>query len=168
MNKIRKFGAWLWLNKERMILGVLVILLCYRVYAILMGEVDLGDDNVITPTASGPVGSPLIPPSTPRVPPGGAVVSLVNKNPLSYVAGLETDADGEIRTYLTLVSITSVDDEPRARIRPRGGRPRSRKVGDQVDNWIISRIREDSVEVRHALTGQLATLTVAKPGGRRR
>ena len=167
MNKIRKFGAWLWLNKERMILGVLVILLCYRVYAILMGEVDLGDDNVINPTASG-LGSSPIPPPIPRVQPGGAIVTLVNKNPLSYVAGLETDADDKIRTYLTLVSITSVDDEPRARIRPRGGRPRSRKVGDQVDNWIISRIREDSVEVRHALTGQLATLTVAKPGGRRR
>lgn len=165
MNQLRKFGAWLWLNKERMILGVLVLFLCYRVY-VIMGEVDFDEGegpDINPPRAGGFVDRPQTPPPIPRVPPGGAVASLANKNLLSYVAGLETNSEDEIVTGLTLISIGESNGEPNARIRSRGGRrTRSKKEGDKVGGWIIERIREeeDSVDVRHEATGQIARLVL--------
>ena len=35
MNRLRKIGQWFWRNKERMVLAVLVVILCFRIYRML-------------------------------------------------------------------------------------------------------------------------------------
>lgn len=35
MDKVRKIGNWIWLNKERIVLVVLIVVLCYQVYQIV-------------------------------------------------------------------------------------------------------------------------------------
>lgn len=39
MNRLRKIASWLWLNKERMVLAVMVIILMFRVRAVVQPEI---------------------------------------------------------------------------------------------------------------------------------
>jgi hypothetical protein len=39
-SKLRKFGLWVWGQKEKMFLGVLLVVLCFRVYVVLINPPD--------------------------------------------------------------------------------------------------------------------------------
>ena len=45
-SKIRKAGLWVWNQKEKMFLGALLVVLCFRVYVVLINPPDVnGDPN---------------------------------------------------------------------------------------------------------------------------
>jgi hypothetical protein len=164
VDKLRKFGAWLWLNKERMLLGVLVGFLCYRVWVIMEDVIIETNDQVVPPRASGNVGlGDAIPPIAPTAAPGAALTSLGTRSPFLYRPGVAINSDGEAELDITLVDAPKVDrnGDLKARIKPGKGRTKSYAVGKEVRKWIIIEIREDSVLVEHADTQEERTLRVA-------
>ena len=69
MNKLRKIAGWFWIGKERMVLAVMVVVLCFRVYQVLYPPPpETGGANFQPPGNSLPldVKTPGIPP---RIPP---------------------------------------------------------------------------------------------------
>lgn len=72
MNRIRKIANWLWLNKERMVLAVMVGFLIFRVYQVVSPA--SGEENKRMPRPPGnelpddanPPGDPPPPPPPPR------------------------------------------------------------------------------------------------------
>ena len=161
MDKLRKFGAWLWLNKERMLLGVLVGFLCYRVYVVMEPQ-KFDAKDFRPPGNSGNVGlGDALPPIAPSAPPGAPLTSLGTRNPFLYRQGAATDSDGETVLDIMLVEAPKVDRDGdlRARIKPRErGRTKTYFVGKQVRKWMINEIREDSVLIEHVDTGEKKTL----------
>jgi hypothetical protein len=165
VNKLRKFGAWLWLNKERMLLGVLVGFLCYRVY-VIMDDVEIEMNiQIVPPRASGNVGlDDAIPPIAPTAPPGAPLTSLATRNPFLYRPGAAINSDGEMEIDITLVDAPKVDrnGDLKARIKPRKGRTKFYTEGKTVRKWIIKEIREDSVLIEHEDTREKRVLGVSE------
>lgn len=82
MNAIRKIGAWFWNTKERMVLAVMVIILCYRVYQVLNPVID---DFKRTPKNPGKVLPEEVEPDEPPNPPRAVPTedwSIIWKRPL--------------------------------------------------------------------------------------
>jgi hypothetical protein len=94
-DKIRKLGAWFWRNKERLILAVMVIFLCTRVYEVFKEqEIDttfisppglLNDFKIQELEAANQL--PPFPPPPPPTPfPYGQYGALVEQNAFFYHA----------------------------------------------------------------------------------
>ena len=58
VDKLRKFGELLWLNKERLILVAMVVILCYQVYTVVYPNEKPHTKPPLPPKA-GPTGPPL-------------------------------------------------------------------------------------------------------------
>ena len=162
MNNLRKFGAWLWLNKERMILGVLVGFLCFRVY-VIGREATIEEREgirVIPPSPRGSVDTPQVPPPIPAVPTGAPVLSLATKSPFGYQPGVKT-VDGVLDHDLTLVSVgPSRQGVITARIKKGRSRIKGYEVGEKVGDWEVVRIREDEQTVTISNFGQEVVLRI--------
>lgn len=65
MNFLRKIGAWLWLNKERMVLAVMVCILIFRVYTVLNPKIE-NDKPLPTPPEKEPIVDVPVPPGPVR------------------------------------------------------------------------------------------------------
>lgn len=74
MNWLRKIGNWLWLNKERMVLAVMVCILIFRVYQVLNPGAEGINTGVFQPPRD------QIPADDPRLP---QLPPLVSPNPVS-------------------------------------------------------------------------------------
>ena len=96
MDRARKIGKWLWNNKERLILVIMLVYLGMRVYKVFE-PVHEEDFLVSRPSPSAPDDVlPASPPEgrPPRRPPG-QYSSLINRNPFFFHA---TKAEGDTGT----------------------------------------------------------------------
>jgi hypothetical protein len=170
VDKIRKFGAWLWLNKERMVFAVLALFLCFRVYVVIeVSDPEPGkndEDNVVIlpPEPSGPVPDiPDVPPLIPVIPDGTPLYSISSNNPFSYIKGAERDESGELKIDIELLEITPERGGSgfRARMKSPTGRRRIYKEGMEIGDWMVDRIEKDSVAVTNTVTGKRKVLAVS-------
>jgi hypothetical protein len=167
VDKIRKFGAWLWLNKERMVFGVLALVLCFRVYVVIEGSEPEEEGPVfVPPDSSGPV--PDIvghPPPIPVVKPGAPLYSISSNTPFSYRPGAKRDESGELKIDIELLKIMPAGRGGsgfQTRMKSPTGKRVFRKEGDKIGDWMIDRIEEESVEVTNTVTGKRKVLTVSE------
>jgi len=98
VDKLRKAGLWIWMNKERMILLVMVGLLCYRVYAVLNPPEPELDAHLPLPrnpdlATLEPEVKPPEPPIQPSSGGPGDYANLNRKNPFWYYSTQGDAAD---------------------------------------------------------------------------
>jgi hypothetical protein len=149
MDQLIKLRAWLWLNKEKLLLGVLVLVLCFRVYKVVYPpEVKLPDPPVPpSPTWSGdvPPGAPPVMPALPeRIPSTG----LVKNNPFT-VYGVDYGKKEEQRPELYFLGLKEwADGTWRAQIttNPRF-RPKLYKEGEEFESFRLERIDVEAEEI---------------------
>jgi hypothetical protein len=121
VDKLRKFGEVLWLNKERLILVAMVAVLCFQVYKVLNPEVKAAGEVTMPPTddVSGLDPQPALPPDKPRLTISGDYVSLFRRNPFWYFSGKKqgnTTSNTE-EVGIQLVDIQDTGTRQRARLR---------------------------------------------------
>lgn len=155
MDKLQKIGSWIWYNKERMVLVVMVLVLAYRVYQVLnppppkqwampaTPRTELPDD----PVAREPLGLPSAPPPRPPMTLPGDYVSFYERNPFWYHSGTSgQDGGQEVRTEdlnIHLLNVqTGADGSPRARLRGRTTGWYSN--GEQFEEFEVLEINPDT------------------------
>ena len=111
VDKLRKFGEFLWLNKERIILVVMVAILCFQVYKVLYPDekprgVIPNPPRSLDENSEGFTAPPQ-PPDKPGITISGDYVSLFRRNPFWYFSGRNQRGtqDGEEGTEIALVDI---------------------------------------------------------------
>ncbi len=155
MDKIRKIGDWIWNNKERMVLIVMVLVLGYRVYQILSPPPPPQWQRLQPPRQQLPedpldredLGLPGPPPARPPLDVPGTYVTFYERNPFWYYSGeARQQADQEVRAEdlnIQVLSIQVVDGNPRARLRAGGGTSWY-SVGDQFAGFELLEINSDA------------------------
>jgi hypothetical protein len=87
VNRIRKIGNWIWLNKERMVLAVMVGFLIFRVYQVVYPDTPVAGDELV-PYPSKELGDdvdrPGVPPALPPPPRMDDWSRLWRLNPMNY------------------------------------------------------------------------------------
>lgn len=91
VDKLRKFGEFLWLNKERFILVVMVAILCFQVYKVLYPDEKPRGISPVPPRSidenTEGFTAPPIPPDKPTITISGDYVSLFRRNPFWFFSG---------------------------------------------------------------------------------
>jgi hypothetical protein len=126
VTQLRKIGTWIWLNKERMFLAALVVVLCYRVYLVVYPPAPEADVRITMPRNPQNVAPEELSEITPGTPPAAPPPfiretwrSLYVRNPFTYYAaegGGETAGAEELNISLLDIQILPNGKE-RARIR---------------------------------------------------
>lgn len=121
VDKLRKFGEILWLNKERLILVAMVAVLCFQVYKVLNPEVKEIGEQALPPTddVSGLDPQPTLPPDKPRLTISGDYLSLFRRNPFWYFGAKKqgaTNTNAE-EVVIQLVDIQDTGTRQRARLK---------------------------------------------------
>lgn len=119
MEKIRYFGNWVWLNKERMVLVVMIVVLCYQVWKVASPS---KDNNLIGARHPNPSSNAVDMveqiPEPPKMPPIERPVSLYRKNPFWYYGSQRSSGQGTTETEirLRLVNIQGSGDSARVKL----------------------------------------------------
>lgn len=129
MDKLQKLGAWLWRNKERMVLIVMIAVLAYRVWGIFNPPQEEAWARLPKPQLELPsdpeerkeLGLPAMPPlPTPSVMPG-VYTTLYDRNPFWYYSGQKQSSGSEqisaADLNIELVDIQTGRGNPRVRLR---------------------------------------------------
>ena len=174
MNRLRKIGAWIWRNKERILFGVLVVVLCFCVWKVVNPDpppelsVDTRPPNSELPQ-DWEEGPPAPPASTPDPLPRAATDALLSDNPFTVHGGpsapgakpaAASKSAEEPEAEVTLVRISQgPGDSYRAELRI-NNRPRRVSQGDVVDGYRIERVdgRNNTVIVVSEESGKRTTL----------
>ncbi len=129
MDKIQKIGTWIWDNKERMVLVVMVLVLGYRVYEILSPPPPPDWPRLQPPRRQLPeepeyreeLGLPSEPPARPPMDVPGTYATFHSRNPFWYHSRDARPESGEqVRAEdlnIQLLDIQDVGGNPRARLR---------------------------------------------------
>ncbi|MBW7864997.1 MAG: hypothetical protein GX580_16385 [Candidatus Hydrogenedens sp.] len=126
-DKLQKAGAWLWHNKERMVLIIMVVVFGYRVYMVFtppptpdwppvrMPIADLPED----PEEQKTIGLPGDPPVRPPMDVPGAYAALYTSNPFWYYSGQQQAQQPQAAATIDvqLLDIQSAGGRTRARLR---------------------------------------------------
>lgn len=137
MNKLRKLGTWLWRSKERMLLAVVVVILCYQVWTLLHWE-PLVVDPIPEPRREPPADwpGPPKPVITPVPPVRPSYEALVLNNPFTVYGSTEPADEKKPERPDLGVQLVAIrpwkNNEVRAEIAVRGKRVRI-KEGDSID-----------------------------------
>lgn len=74
LDKVRKIGQWLWLNKERIVLGVMIAVFAYRVYVVAYPQDTIEQlppfarpSSAVEPFVGDPAAEPMPPPPPPPI-----------------------------------------------------------------------------------------------------
>lgn len=173
VDKLQKIGAWLWRNKERAVLLVMLVILGYRGYQLVSPPPmpnwprlqppkpqlpddlsELAEQNVELP----PVPSPRPPADVPE-----SYASLYQKNPFWYYSGSgSSQGDQEItveQLNIQLLNIQQVQGRWRARLRTTST-TKWYDEGEQFEEFEVIRINPDNqtVEIRSERYGRNFTL----------
>lgn len=173
MDKVYKLGVWLWRNKERIVLAVLVVFLCTRAYRVVMGaepeppkvhppvKSDLPEEWPDAPP------KPPVPPPIPRPP----KESLIRSNMFTvYGRPVEEGRTEEVTVESLGVRLVRIvpwkDNEYRAELLTKGRRAKRYKEGEQFENFRLVRIdpADNSVEIWSEQFGRSFTLRVEGAG----
>lgn len=121
VDKLRKFGEMLWLNKERFILVAMVAILCFQVYKVLYPDDKPSGVTPLPPKAlNDSFEAPPLPAPEPPITVSGDYVSLYRRNPFWYFSGRnQRGTTTDDKSYeIALVGIqTTGSGEPRAQLR---------------------------------------------------
>jgi hypothetical protein len=161
VNNLRKVGAWLWDNKERMVLAVLFVVLCYRVYWVVYPPPVESARQFPAPGTQPPEGVPQ-PPAIPLPPVEPATDALVERNPFSVHDGAPPAAEQEPQIDLELVRTMRTGPNS-ARAQLIVDRQRTWVTeGEEVGGYRVERIDPDGDEVvvRSQREGRRFTLRV--------
>ncbi len=149
MNRVRKIGQWLWFNKERMVLVIMVGVLCYQVWEVVSPPEGPEVPNYSPPTG-GNVQTPIPPP-----PPAGlgvppATAELERRNMFTWFppqeAGGEEEQEIELNIRLVGIRPNPVGDGCIAEIRT--GRTNYVEEGDTFEQFqVISIDCEEEIVV---------------------
>ncbi|MBI2432632.1 MAG: hypothetical protein HYV26_07165 [Candidatus Hydrogenedentes bacterium] len=155
VDKLRKIAAWVWLNKERMVLLIAVGILCYRVYEVIFPPPPEEPKPTNPPKnelpAPGPETEKLLPPSPPPRPPIDApddYASLYRRNPFSYSSaggGGATEVK-EDELDIALLNIQPGNDGARAQLRA-GAAKKWYKEGEPFQGYVLEDIDVDAKTV---------------------
>jgi len=157
--RLRKFGQWLWLNKERMVFLIMVGVLCWRVYQVVFPVPPEDAPVYSTPSPNRemavpqPEGVVFEPPAPP--PPASP---LLNANPFWYFAQQSEGggAAGEDRVDVQLHGIMETPKGPVARIQAGAARAQPFQAGEKFMTFTVMDINVDAgeVEVYDESTGE--------------
>ena len=150
MDQLIKLRAWLWLNKEKILLGALVLVLCFQVYKVVYPpEVELPDppkppkntmpeDSRILPGMP-----PIIPPLPDRVPATG----LIENNPFT-VYGIDRGTERDRKPQLWFVGLRPWGDGWRAEITTNpNARPKRYQEGEEFESFRLEKIDVENKEI---------------------
>ena len=156
MGKLQKIGKWFWLNKERMLLAVLFVVLVYRVYRVVWPTPP--EDKIIP---SGPRSS--LPEDWEDGPPrpSDVLVDLPARAPAELAqnpfwvhgrdrtgtTGTRDEAEGPLGVELTGIK-TWNDGTPRAELLTQGTRPNYYAEGEEFQSFRLESINESNNTVR--------------------
>jgi len=167
VDKLRKIGRWVWHNKERMILAVMVVFLCYRVYIVINPPQEVESINPQPPIERVEQIPPeVMPPPVTMRPPvevPGNYTSLYRRNMFWVHSTLEQGEDnGEVTVEdleLNLVDIKEAGGRWRARMRTSTAEEWYDE-GEQFEEFELIEIRQDEgcVEVYAERYGRRFTL----------
>lgn len=162
MNKLRKILRWVWLNKERMVLIVVVLYLGYRVYIVAFPPpIEFEQVPQIPgqelPVAEGPGEAPFPPPPRMSV----DRTALIGRNMFVYRPGTEI---GEVRKADELKLLRLIEYEPgkfRARIKTRATE-KWYSVGDPFEDYELLNIDGEiqCVEIWSTETSEALTICI--------
>jgi len=121
VDKLRKFGELLWLNKERLILVAMVVILCYQVYTVVYPNEKPHTKPPLPPKAGpGDAPQPPSPDSAPTLTFSGDYKSVYQRNPFWYYSGRgrTTGSGGPGEVYIKLLDLQDAA----------GGKPAQAKI----------------------------------------
>ena len=145
MNILRKIAQWIWLNKERMVLAVMVIFLIYRVYEVVNPEVEQVAENYRPPEPRGNIGVTVPPPLKPLPTPPP---DMTRRHPFVWIGvnqgpgGNDEGPDVDLR----LLQIMENRGEWRARIRSQV-KTYWVSEGEKLESWEVIEINPDEETV---------------------
>lgn len=161
MDKFRKIGLWLWQNKERLVLGLLVVVLSYRVYKVVSEQPEppkLPDR---------PAGSDFQAPELPKAPPQPVpenYSSLHSRNPFWYYSNPPTGGDSQAgATEEEEIHLLGIQALPRGRGYTAQIRTKAAKwyrEGEEFESFKVLKIdpKSQEVEVYSGKSGNTITL----------
>jgi hypothetical protein len=150
VNSIRKIGRWFWLNKERMILVIMVCILCYRVYQIIYPPPKPQEKQYRPPVkeVAEDQRPPLPPPPPPMLIPG-AYASLHRQNPFWYYSREASDKQREVTGKdlgITLLNVRRVGETWRAQLRTQST-TRWYNEGEEFEQFVLERVNPEEKTV---------------------
>lgn len=169
-DKIRKIAAWIWNNKERMVLVLMVGFLMYRVYQVFFPPPPPEEAALRPPAQSLPEDPPpgVSPPRPPVQPPmrlPGDYATIHQRNPFWYFgrqqAGSGSDASTDVQ--IDVLRIREVNNQYRAQLRT-ATTTGWYNEGERFEEFELVSIDpdEDSVTVYAERLGRRITLTVGQ------
>lgn len=150
MNAIRKIGAWLWNSKERMVLAVMVVVLCYRVYQVVNPPLDDENQPVFTPPSNDPKGivPPPPPPPVPFAPPTENWSLIWRRSSWQWQPRTDRrdqNAEAELSINLELLDIMELPNgRVRAQIKSVAGSGKWYDEGDPFESYTLISIDPDT------------------------
>lgn len=170
MSTLRKIGQWLWLNKERILLFAMVMILVVRVYMVVY-HTNTGSNLLITPPSSDPARlsqakRPGVPPSMPAVPPPVDWSSLWVRNPFTTLSANVESSGGTNEgkaLNIALLDIQVNNGKPIAKLHY-GNATEWHRVGDAFTSFKLTNINPDdrTCEVYSEKEGKYVTLKSKK------
>ena len=165
---LQKTGAWIWNQKEKMVLLALLVVFAFRVYVVVNGPtLDVSEKKIV---AAKPPEEVLLPPERPAPPRKVDYQGLVQRNPFS-VYGISTeradDTSAPEQISLTLHRIVPWNDGTvRAEISSQDGRARRYEEGEAFENYRIVSIdaTAQTVVVYSSADDRNFTLTAQSAG----
>lgn len=168
VDKLRKVLGWIWHNKERMVLVVMVVILCYRVYEVMNPPPEEGPANYPSPITDRaripPEAQPPVPPETVSIDVPGNYSNLYRQNPFWYHSGERTGAGEQAVTPedldIELLAIREVNGRWRAQLRTQTTRDWYDE-GEEFEEFVLEQINpeENSVVIYAARVAERLTLT---------
>lgn len=157
MDKLRKVVEWIWLHKEQMVLGVMVIVLCWHVYKVVNPEPPEPpavhprprslEVSELEPEDRELLGLPPPPPPPPEPPRYSDWQSLKTKNPFTVTGAVGDAPPTEDRPDISLLSIMKWrDGSLRAQIRTASTTDWYGE-GDQFESYQLLGIDEEAQTV---------------------
>ncbi len=169
VDKLRKAFGWIWYNKERMVLVVMVAILCYRVYQVMNPPPEEGPTHYpppITDTAQIPAEAmPPVPPETVPIDVPGNYSNLYRQNPFWYHSGDRARSEDKALTPedldIELLAIREVSGRWRAQLRTQTTRAWYDE-GEEFEEFVLEQINpeQQSVVIYAARYAERLTLTM--------
>ena len=169
MQKLLNISKWIWANKERMILIVMLCLLGYKVYEVVKdpGEIEFKSPPTVSTVLNEEKKELLELPPMPIAPPIRAPedwTSLYRNNMFWYYSGAskQSDATTEEQADITLVRIRTMPNGAVLAQLQTSSDTRWYREGDVFQQYEVLSIDPDAqtCEVRSERLGRVLTLTV--------